>query len=76
MPAGRLKWRDLLIAYFIIATFRQRFCRLSVPPKSVVKLVESIKTISPARCSFGGKSRNRHLKRAPGFEHFGGSESV
>lgn len=36
------------------ARFRQKFARLSVPPKSVVKFVESTSTIFPARCSFGG----------------------
>jgi hypothetical protein len=40
--------------HFIEARFRQRFARLSVPPKSVVKCVESMSRMSPARCSFGG----------------------
>ena len=38
----------------ISAKFRQKFSKLSVPPKSVVKLVESTSTMSPARCPFGG----------------------
>jgi hypothetical protein len=36
--------------HFIRAKFFQKFCRLSVPPKSVVKFVESTSTMSPARC--------------------------
>src|ERR1700730_7536588 len=40
--------------HFIRARFRQKFSRLSVPPKSVVKFVESTSTMSPARCLFGG----------------------
>ena len=36
--------------HFIRAKFRQKFCRLSVPPKSVVKFVEFTSTMSPARC--------------------------
>src|SRR6187431_2448091 len=40
--------------HFINARFRQRFARLSVPPKSVVKWVESMSRMSPARCSVGG----------------------
>src|SRR5207253_10746518 len=39
---------------FIEARLRQKFSRLSVPPKSVVKFVESTRTIFPARCPFGG----------------------
>src|SRR5215813_1792685 len=40
--------------HFIMARFHQKFSRLSVPPKSVVKFVESTSTISPAHCVFGG----------------------
>lgn len=40
-----------LPAHFIEAKFRQKFIRLSVPPKSVVKFVESTSTISPVHCS-------------------------
>ena len=36
--------------HFIKAKFLQKFCKLSVPPKSVVKLVKSTSTMSPARC--------------------------
>ena len=49
-----------LCPHFINARFRQRFARLSVPPKSVVKRVESMSKISPARCSDGG-SQSRQL---------------
>src|SRR6266576_3607300 len=42
------------VVHFIEARFLQKFTRLSVPPKSVVKFVESTSTISPGRCSFGG----------------------
>ena len=35
--------------HFIRARFRQKLIRLSVPPKSVVKFVESTSTMSPAR---------------------------
>jgi hypothetical protein len=45
--------------HLIVARFLQKFSRLSVPPKSVVKLVESTKTISPARCSFGAIQRRQ-----------------
>src|SRR6478672_2193118 len=45
---------DVVDVHFIRATFRQKFLRLSVPPKSVVKLVESTSTTSPARCISGG----------------------
>jgi hypothetical protein len=37
-------------AYFISARFRQKFTKLSVPPKRVVKFVESTSTMSAARC--------------------------
>src|SRR5215831_8837860 len=40
--------------HFIMARFHQKFSRLSVPPKSVVKFVESTSTISPACRVFGG----------------------
>ena len=36
--------------YFIFAMFRQKLPRLFVPPKRVVKFVESTSTTSPARC--------------------------
>ena len=36
-------------SHFISARFFQKFSRLSVPPKSVVKCVESISRMSPAR---------------------------
>jgi hypothetical protein len=38
----------------MVARFRHKFVRLSVPPNSVVKLVESTRTMSPARCPAGG----------------------
>lgn len=38
----------------MVARLRQKFLRLSVPPKSVVKFVESTRTISPDRWFFGG----------------------
>src|SRR6476646_11934624 len=44
----------------IVARFFQKFFRLSVPPNSVVKLVESTITMSPARLPFGG-SQSRQL---------------
>ncbi len=36
-------------SYFMVERLRHRLRRLSVPPKSVVKWVESISTMSPAR---------------------------
>jgi len=36
-------------SYFMVTRLCQRLRRLSVPPKSVVKCVESISTMSPAR---------------------------
>ena len=39
---------------YILARFLQKFVRLSVPPNSVVKIVESAITMCPARGSFGG----------------------
>ena len=38
----------------MVARLCQKFSRLSVPPKSVVKFVESTSTMSPARCPVGG----------------------
>jgi hypothetical protein len=48
--AGLLRLSTIADDHFIRAKFCQKFCRLSVPPKSVVKLVESTSTMSPARC--------------------------
>src|SRR4029077_884492 len=48
------------LAHFISARFRQKFSMLLETPKSTVKCVESVITISPARCSFGG-SQSRQL---------------
>src|SRR3954453_3889147 len=44
----------LMAHHFIVAMFRQKFDKLSVPPKSVVKFVESTIRMSPARCCIGG----------------------
>jgi hypothetical protein len=41
-------------SYFIVARLYQRFLRLSVPPKRVVKFVESIRMMLPARPLEGG----------------------
>ena len=43
-----------------VAMFFQKFFKLSVPPKSVVKFVESTIRMSPARWLFGG-SQSRQL---------------
>ena len=40
--------------YFMVARLCHRFRRLSVPPNRVVKCVESMRTMSPARCPLGG----------------------
>ena len=40
--------------HLINARLRQKYSRLSVPPKSVMKFVESTRMMSPARCPFGG----------------------
>jgi hypothetical protein len=53
------RFRHGFAAHLIEARFLQKFSRLLVPPKSVVKLVESTKTISPARCSFGAIQRRQ-----------------
>src|SRR4029077_20842236 len=45
--------------HFIVATLRQKFFRLSVTPNSVVKCVESTRTMSPARCFSGGIHRRQ-----------------
>ena len=45
-----IRARPVAGLHFIKEKFCQKFCRLSVPPKSVVKLVESTSTMSPARC--------------------------
>ena len=45
--------------HLITARFRQKYSRLSVPPKSVMKFVESTRTMSPALCSFGGIHRRQ-----------------
>ena len=49
-PPEALQASAVAVVHFIRAKFRQKFCRLSMPPKSVVKLVESTSTISPVRC--------------------------
>jgi hypothetical protein len=46
--------------HFIRAKFRQKFRRLSVPPKSVVKLVESTR-----RTTLRADSRNRPNDSGP-----------
>jgi len=43
----------------MMARFFQKFLRLSSPPKSVVKLVESTKTMSPGLRSLGGIQRRQ-----------------
>jgi len=48
-----LRRRDA-VRHFISAKLRQKFRRLLVPPKSVVKFVESTMTMSPARWPVGG----------------------
>jgi hypothetical protein len=53
------RFRHGFATHLIVARFPQKFSRLLLPPKSVVKLVESTKTISPARCSFGGIQRRQ-----------------
>ncbi len=52
MVAGRLCATARAVVaygYFIVARLCQRLLRLSVPPNRVVKWVESIRTMSPAR---------------------------
>lgn len=41
-------------SYFMVAKLCQRLRRLSVPPNSVVKCVESMSTMSPDRVPVGG----------------------
>ena len=39
---------------YMLATFLQKFARLSVPPNSVVKIVESAIRMCPLRVPLGG----------------------
>src|SRR4029450_4607553 len=45
-------------ARYILARFRQKFAKLSVPPNNVVKIVESTITMCPARWPCGGIQRH------------------
>ena len=47
------------------AMFRQKCSKLSVPPKSVVKIVESASRISPPRSPRGGDQRHELNSRFP-----------
>ena len=44
----------------MVARLCQKFLRLSVPPNSVVKFVESTSTMSPARSARSAASRSAH----------------
>src|SRR5688572_10487472 len=56
----QVKNEDAPSLLHIVARFFQKFFKLSVPPNSVVKLVESTITMSPARLPTGG-SQSRQL---------------
>src|SRR5436190_22019797 len=63
--------------HFIEVRFLQKFTRLSVPPKSVVKFVDSTRTISAGGCSFGGiHSEQLNCSFPAGVEGCGRSRSI